>query len=107
MPLPHSKKLCAKMRTLYDLRSNLVHPKFTPSSVAFDGWMYAGLAENPQKLFEDSEYCREALRWCLLVIARIGVHSGTTRWDFVYNWTMISETNETLSEALDIPADGI
>lgn len=105
--LPHSKKLCGRMRSLYDLRSRLVHPKFTPSSVVFDGWMYAGFAENEQKRFEDSEYCREALRWCLLVIARIGVHSGTTRWDFVYNWTMISETNETLSEALNIPVDGI
>jgi|LNAP01.1.fsa_nt_gb hypothetical protein len=106
-PLPNSKKLCAKMRELYDLRSNMVHPKWTPSSIAFDGMMYAGFVDNQQKLFENREFCRETLRWCLLVIARIGVHSGSTRWDFVYNWSMIHETNESLSNYLGIPADGI
>lgn len=107
-PLPASKKLCAKIRELYNLRSNIVHPKWTPSSLSMQGMMIAGLVDNQQKLFEDREYCREALRWCLLVVARIGVHSGAAEHSqFVNYWTKIADTNETISAALGIPPDGI
>ena len=106
-PLPGSKKLCAKIRELYNLRSNLVHPKYAPSSLFMQGMMIAGLFDNPQKLFEDREFCREALRWCLLVVARVGERGNPTDQRFVEFWTRISDTNATLSAALGVPEDGL
>src|SRR3546814_11760151 len=58
--------------------------------------MIAGLFDNPQKLFEDREFCREALRWCLLIVARIGMRGNPDDARFVEFWTGISDTNETL-----------
>lgn len=106
-PLQGSKKLCAKIRELYSLRSNLVHPKYAPSSISMQGMIIAGLFDNPQKLFEDREFCREALRWCLLVVARVGVRGNPTDTRFVEFWTGVSDTNADLSVALGIAVDGI
>lgn len=106
-PLQGSKKLCAKIRELYNLRSNLVHPKYAPSSIAMQGMIIAGVFDNPQKLFEDREFCREAIRWCLLIVARIGVRGSPTDSRFVEFWTGISDTNETLSTALGVPPDDL
>lgn len=104
-PLPGSKKLCTKVRELYNLRSNLVHPKYEPSSLSMQGMMIAGLFDNRQKLFEDREFCREALRWCLLVVARIGLRGSPADARFVEFWTGISDTNDSLSSALGVPVD--
>lgn len=108
-PLPAQKRLNKKMRELYDLRSLLVHPKWVPSSVAMPGMMIDGMVDNPQKLFEDRDFCREALRWCLLVIARIGIHAAGNNVPnerFVWQWTSLADTNAALSDALGIPATG-
>ncbi len=105
--LPAQKRLNAKMRELYDLRSKIVHPRWQPSSLQMPGLAIGDLVENSQQLFEDREFCREALRWCLLVVARIGLHAGAGRGDqFVLFWTTIADTNATLSEALGIPPEG-
>lgn len=106
-PLPAQKQLVTKMRELYNLRSELVHPKWLPSTLAMPGLVIDGLVDNQQKLFEDRDFCHEALRWCLLVIARIGDHAaGGPNEQFVQQWTSLADTNATLSEALGIPADG-
>ncbi|WP_137752784.1 hypothetical protein [Sphingopyxis sp. L1A2A] len=106
-PLNGSKKLCGKVRELYNLRSNLVHPKYAPSSLYMQGMVIAGVFDNQQKLFEDREFCREALRWCLLIVARIGVRGSPTDSRFVEFWTGISDTNDTLSAALGVPPDDL
>src|SRR3546814_248454 len=106
-PLNGSKKLCGKVRELYNLRSNLVHPKYAPSSLYMQGMVIAGVFDNQQKLFEDREFCREALRWCLLIVARIGVRGSPMDSRFVEFWTGISDTNDTLSAALGVPPDDL
>lgn len=106
-PLPAQKRLNKKMRELYDLRSQIVHPRWQPSRLAMPGLVIDGLVDNQQQLFEDRDFCREALRWCLLVIARIGEHAaGGPNDGFVLRWTTLNDTNATLSEALGIPAEG-
>ncbi|UAK23844.1 hypothetical protein [Sphingomonas nostoxanthinifaciens] len=106
-PLPAQKRLNAKMRELYDLRSKIVHPRWQPSSFVMPGLAIGDLVENYQTLFEDREFCRDALRWCLLVIARVGLHAQVGRGDqFVEHWTTIADTNATLSDALGVPREG-
>lgn len=106
--LPAQKRLNVKMRELYDLRSKIVHPRWQPSSLQMPGLAIGDLVENYQQLFEDREFCRDALRWCLLVVARIGLHSRAGLGDqFVYFWTTIADTNATLSEALGVPREGV
>jgi len=106
--LPAQKRLNKKMRELYDLRSKIVHPKWEPSSLAMPGLSIVGMVENEQQMFENRDLCREALCWCLLVIARIGMLARGSQADdhFVWYWTSLSETNASLSAALNVPPDG-
>ena len=107
-PLVAQKRLTKKMRELYDLRSKIVHPKWQPSMMSMPGLVIDGMVENFQMVFEDRDFCREALRWCLLVIARIGIHAaeGAPNDHFVQHWTSIADTNTMLSAALDVPEQG-
>ena len=107
-PLVAQKRINKKMRELYDMRSKIVHPKWQPSSFAMPGLHIDGLVENEQNLFEDPDFCRETLQWCLLVVARVGIHAnGCDQNDwFVKYWTSLTDTNASLSEALAIPPGG-
>jgi len=104
-PLPEQKMLNRKVRELYDLRSSIVHPRLETSSMVFEGVAIDDLVQNFQEVFQDREFCREALRWCLLVIARIGLaaHDGR-RHLFVNFWTTLGDNDASLSEALGITA---
>jgi hypothetical protein len=100
--LPDQKLLNRKVRELYDLRSSIVHPRVTLSSMFFEGVAVSGMVQNFQQAFEDRELCREALRWCLLVVARIGIAAHEMGDMFVNYWTGITESDASLSEALGI-----
>lgn len=101
------KMINRKVRELYDLRSAIVHPKWEPVSLDMGGVAFAGMSDNFQQLFEDREYVREALRWCLLVVARVGLLAGSeTGSGFVMRWTSLTDSNETLSEQLGINPNG-
>jgi hypothetical protein len=105
--LPAQKRLNLQMRRLYNLRSELVHPKWQPSTLAMPGLFIGDLVDNIQQTFEDREFCRESLQWCLLVIARIGIAAQPEPNDhFITMWTTLRDTNASLSESLGIPAEG-
>ncbi|KXF75263.1 hypothetical protein ATN84_18485 [Paramesorhizobium deserti] len=71
-----------------NLRNTIMHPRWTPSSMSLPGIHIDGLVENPQAIFEDANFCREAHYWCLLLIARIGEAQGISRIDgFLFHWT--------------------
>lgn len=61
------------------------------------------MVDNYQQLFEDRDFCLEALRWCLLVVARVGMLNSTATTDiFVKHWTTFADTNATLSRDLGV-----
>lgn len=101
--LAGQKTLNKKARELYDLRSAIVHPKWEQSSFSMPGIVISGMVDNFQRAFEDQEFCRDALCWCALIIARIGMLQNPTSDYFVTRWTTLHETNKTLSDALGIP----
>lgn len=90
-PIEDQENLIARVHALSQMRNVMVHPRWTPSSMTMGGTFglaMDGLVENPQSIFENEQYCREALNWCLLVIARIGQASGVQNiGGFLFHWT--------------------
>ena len=100
--LPDQRMLNRKVRELYNLRSSIVHPRLALSSMFFEGIAVSGMVQNFQQAFEDHELCRDGLRWCLLVVSRIGMAAGEMGDMFVTYWTGVHESDASLSEALGI-----
>jgi hypothetical protein len=75
--------------------------------IGMPGLIIQGVSDNFQRAFEDQDFCRTALNWCLLVVARIGVLQWPGEPDaFILRWTSLGETNASLSAALSLPEDG-
>ena len=71
--------LIGRLHELSLLRNALVHPQWEPASMALAGdtnIIINGLVGNFQAAFEDPAFCREALMWCLLFVARVGKARG-------------------------------
>ena len=52
--------------------------------------MIQGLVHNLQAAFEEPPFCREALMWCLLLVARVGKARGNADLSaFLFHWTGI------------------
>jgi hypothetical protein len=83
--------LLEKIFDLSQLRNEIVHPRWTPSSATFQNpapVVIEGLVENIQATFEDAQFCGEALLWCLLLVARIGEARGEADASgFLFHWT--------------------
>jgi hypothetical protein len=102
--LPDQRMLNRKVRELYSLRSTIVHPKLELSSMRYENIAINGMVQNFQKAFEDPEFCREALQWCLLIVGRVGLAAQEMGDMFVTYWTTVRECDATLSGALGISA---
>lgn len=80
-----------RLHELSQLRNTLVHPQWEPASMMLAGSVpltISGLVENFQAVFEDRTFCREALLWCLLLVARIGRSRGESDASgFLFHWT--------------------
>lgn len=85
--------LLDRLHELSQLRNELVHPQWEPASVSMAGNMtlaISGLVQNFQAAFEAPAFCREALMWCLLLVARVGKARGNADVSgFLFNWTGI------------------
>ncbi|RYY13447.1 MAG: hypothetical protein EON55_10330, partial [Alphaproteobacteria bacterium] len=71
--------IIARLHELSLLRNTLVHPQWEPASMTLGGTapvIIQGLVHNFQAAFEEPPFCREALMWCLLLVARIGKARG-------------------------------
>lgn len=103
--LPDQTTLTRKVRQLYDLRTRLVHPRVEHSSMNMGGFTLSGIIDNFHRPLEDPVFVRETLVWCLLVIARIGIHAQDGKSDlFVKFWTGANDNNATLSDFLKVSA---
>ncbi|PZR51473.1 MAG: hypothetical protein DI537_56405, partial [Stutzerimonas stutzeri] len=85
--------IIARLHELTLLRNTLVHPQWEPASMTLAATvpvMIQGLVHNFQAAFEEAPFCREALMWCLLLVARIGKARGNADLSsFLFRWTGI------------------
>jgi hypothetical protein len=106
-PLKQQELILAKVRELYRLRNEIVHPRWIPSSVSLNGEInLEGLVQNFQAIFEDRRFCIEALTWCRLLVSRIALAAGVVdTGGFIFHWTGLYGVNDAgLSAALNLPA---
>lgn len=109
-PIRDQDQIIGRVFALSQLRNEIVHPRWTPSSMTLQGAapvVIAGLVENRHALFEDQRFCREALLWCLLVVARIAVTRGDRDASgFMFHWTAnYGLTLPAILQELGLPAD--
>lgn len=109
-PIRDQDRLIDQIFRLSQLRNEIVHPRWVPSSVTVQGITPVtihGLVENRQALFEDQQLCRETLLWCLLVVARIAVARGHEDVSgFMFHWTAnYGLTLSMILQELGLPAD--
>lgn len=90
--------IIARLHELSLLRNTLVHPQWEPASMTLAGAvpvMIQGLVHNFQAAFEEPPFCREALMWCLLLVARTGKARGNGDLSgFLFHWTGIHGLTE-------------
>lgn len=108
--LRDQEHLIEQLFQLSQLRNEIVHPRWQPSQIAMPGevWlMIEGLVENRQSLFEDAVLCREALNWCLLLVARVAQSLGHSSVEgFLFYWTgQYGLSVESVLANLGLPAD--
>jgi hypothetical protein len=87
-PIENQANLIDRIYRMSQLRNDVLHPRWAPSSVILDGQIpivIHGMAENPQKIFEDQQFCRESLYWCLSLIARVSRTDDIE--GFMFHWT--------------------
>lgn len=107
-PLPDQDVLIERIRRLYRLRSDIVHPRWEPTSMRLSGEApitIFGLSQNFQATFENEDFCREAFWWCVKLVAEVGRAAGNTviEGHCVY-WTGVyGLTDEVLSKHLSLP----
>ncbi|WP_028967918.1 hypothetical protein [Sphingomonas phyllosphaerae] len=86
-------RIIGRIHGLSQLRNDLVHPQWEPASMTLGGNVpikIEGLVRNFQAAFEDALFCREALMWCLLLVARVGKARGNADLSpFLFHWTGI------------------
>lgn len=109
-PLRDQDQLIDRIYALSQLRHEIMHPRWEPSGVTVGGEapiVIHGLVENRQALFEDAVLCREALLWCLLVVARVGQARGNADVSgTLFHWTgNYGLTLAALLDALGLPAE--
>ena len=111
-PLRNQDQLIERVFTLSQLRNEMVHPRWVPASLALyaDGTvplMIDGMVENRQRRFEDFDFCRDAITWCLLLIARVGQSRGHQDVSgFMFHWTgRYGLRLETLLSTLGLPPE--
>jgi len=93
---------------LSQLRNDTLHPRWEPSHLTVGSDLAVnGLVENRQALFEDGTLCREAMLWCLLVVARVGqLRGGGDMGAFLFHWTgNYGLTLPAILEQLALPSD--
>jgi len=102
-PLRDQDTLVERLLGFYQLRNEIVHPKWVPSALTVEGevpLIIGGLVENRHALFEDETMCSEAMYWCLLIVARVGEAAGYQQLGgFLFHWT--GHYGLTLSKILE------
>ena len=110
-PLEDQTLLLVRIRELYQLRNQIVHPRYEPASMTMveEGripLVVGGMTQNFQAAFEDFEFCNEVYLWCLLLVARVGRAAGNVHVEeFCFHWAgAYGVTEDALVERLGITA---
>ncbi|WP_156457917.1 hypothetical protein [Sphingomonas sp. Leaf412] len=77
--LDDQEALIGRLRELFAMRAQIVHPRWDPASATIGGFIplhIDGLSMNFQSSFEDERLCREAFLWCLLLVIRVAKAAG-------------------------------
>ena len=91
-PLEGQGQLMSRIGELYQLRNQIVHPRWSPASMVMVEsdripLIIHGMTENFQAAFEDADFCRETYLWCMLLLARVAKAAGNSRVDgFCFHW---------------------
>jgi hypothetical protein len=100
-----------KIKELYQLRNDTVHPRFDPSSVAMLGpipLVIQDMTVSFQAVVDDSNFCMEAHLWCMLLIVKIAKAAGAQDFSaFCFHWTGAAPgmTEDYLLEKLGLKSD--
>lgn len=105
--LPDQEELLERLRKFYQLRNQIVHPRWQPASMRLSGEVPVvihGMSQNFQTTFEDESFCREAFWWCVKFVAEVGKAVGNpTIEGHCFFWAGIyGLTNEALSEKVGL-----
>ena len=101
--IQNQRNVCGRLRWLYDVRNNLVHPRMEWSTLWTNGLAIDGVVENPQRPLADSAYCQQAFELTLLAVLRIGSISGTHNTSqFCGHWTGIQAIESELATRLEL-----
>jgi hypothetical protein len=95
--LVDQEMILQRLRDLYQLRNQIVHPRWEPASMTLAGEIpmtFQNLSQNFQIAFEDVTLCREAYLWCLLLVARVGIATGNTGSGFCFFWAGVHDLRE-------------
>lgn len=87
--LVDQEMILKRVRELYQLRNQIVHPRWEPASMMVAGEVpiiIQDLSQNFQIAFEEVTLCREAYLWCLLLVSRVGKAAGNTDSGFCFFW---------------------
>lgn len=111
-PLDGQDALLARLRELFAMRAQIVHPRWDPASATIGGIFplhIDGLSMNFQSSFEDERLCREAFLWCLLLVIRVAVAGGAQDVTaFCRFWTgQESVTEEAVLRQLGLAETGV
>ncbi len=90
-PFVDQEAMIEKIFELSQLRNEIVHPRWQPSSMTFhDGgvpMIFQGMVQNFQAAFEEEGFCREAYLHCLLLPARYSEALGHDDISgFMFRW---------------------
>ncbi len=110
-PLEDHDLILGKIKELYQLRNDTVHPRFDPSSVAMLGpipLVIQDMTVSFQAVFDDSNFCMEAHLWCMLLVVRIAKAAGVQDLSaFCFHWTGAAPgmTEDYLLEKLGLKSE--
>jgi hypothetical protein len=109
-PLIDQDALIQRLFELSQLRNEMTRPRWQPSELVVTGQVpiiFEGLVENRQALFEDIDFCREALNQCLLLVARVAQSIGVEFVpSFLFHWTGHYEISlQTILSELGLPEE--
>lgn len=93
MKLAELKRSCKfdrafnELKGIENLRTQIVHPKWSESSFSMPNIAIHGLVDNPHRIFDDPNCARACLHWCLVLVAEVGVSFGVSDTKgFLFHW---------------------
>ena len=103
--LPNQAELLERVKKLYKLRNQIVHPRWDPASMCLIGEIpisIEGMSQNFQNTFKDAAFCCDAFWQCVEFVAEVGKAAGNSTIEgHCFHWTGVyGLQEEKLAELL-------